>query len=260
MDASIEWVPVADLLDRASQELDVGQMLHTSVFSLFEAMSAVEIGNQKMDPGARPKGDLTPLEQRPLQLELSQEQLLGVMDQLLCLEATWHNGGSLATTVYSSLYMMQPQRVVTNGLLSVFCRSLQAACAEVNHLIMQGCVCEGLVRLKQRGLQDLDAASKCFSKALDKLSVWKSSLNLGQDHELGRDENINSHLVPAVPPRVVPLYSSNQAVQFFESLLQQLVRVCGVTHVDSSRALKEFILDFTARPTCPISRSALHIQ
>lgn len=32
--------------------------------------------------------------------------------------------------------------VVTNGLLSVFCRSLQAACSEVNHLIMQGCVCE----------------------------------------------------------------------------------------------------------------------
>jgi hypothetical protein len=51
MDPSIEWLPVAELLDRASKELDVGQMLHTSVFSLFEAMSAVEIGNQKMDPG-----------------------------------------------------------------------------------------------------------------------------------------------------------------------------------------------------------------
>jgi hypothetical protein len=50
------------------------------------------------------------LEQRPLLLDLSQEQLLGVMDQLLRLEATWHNGGSLATTVYSSLYMMQPER------------------------------------------------------------------------------------------------------------------------------------------------------
>jgi hypothetical protein len=35
--------------------------------------------------GARPKRDTTPLEERPMQLELSQQQLLGVMDHLLCL-------------------------------------------------------------------------------------------------------------------------------------------------------------------------------
>jgi hypothetical protein len=45
-----------------------------------------------------------------MQLELTQQQLLGVMDHLLCLEATWHNGGALARTLYSSMYMMQPQR------------------------------------------------------------------------------------------------------------------------------------------------------
>lgn len=50
-DPNIDWVPVSALLDAASQELDVGQLLHTSVFSLFEAMSAVEIGNPKMDAG-----------------------------------------------------------------------------------------------------------------------------------------------------------------------------------------------------------------
>jgi hypothetical protein len=38
------------------------------------------------------------------------KQLLGVMDHLLCLEATWHNGGALARTLYSSMYIMQPQR------------------------------------------------------------------------------------------------------------------------------------------------------
>eukprot|EP00879_Flechtneria_rotunda_P027761 GHRR01029752.1.p1 GENE.GHRR01029752.1~~GHRR01029752.1.p1 ORF type:complete len:153 (+),score=34.41 GHRR01029752.1:416-874(+) len=110
MDPAVDYVPVLGLLERASNELEVGQLIHTSVFSLFEAMSAVEIGNPRMDAGARPKGDATPLEQRQLQLNLSPAQLLGVMDHLLCLEATWHNGGSLARTVYSSLYMMQPQR------------------------------------------------------------------------------------------------------------------------------------------------------
>lgn len=47
----MDWVPVAGLLQAASDELEVGQLLHTSVFSLFEAMSAVEIGNPKMDAG-----------------------------------------------------------------------------------------------------------------------------------------------------------------------------------------------------------------
>lgn len=49
--AATEWVPIGRLLDAASAELRVGQMVHTSVFSLFEAMSAVEIGNPKMDAG-----------------------------------------------------------------------------------------------------------------------------------------------------------------------------------------------------------------
>jgi hypothetical protein len=50
-DPGVEWVPVAGLLDAASSQLEVGLLLHTSVFSLFEAMSAVEIGNPKMDAG-----------------------------------------------------------------------------------------------------------------------------------------------------------------------------------------------------------------
>lgn len=60
--------------------------------------------------GARPKGDQTPLGQRVLLLDLSPPQLLRLMDHLMCLEATWHNGGALARTLYSSLYMMTPDR------------------------------------------------------------------------------------------------------------------------------------------------------
>jgi hypothetical protein len=51
MDPNVDWVSVSALLDAASSELNVGQLLHTSVFSLFESMSAVEIGNPKMDAG-----------------------------------------------------------------------------------------------------------------------------------------------------------------------------------------------------------------
>lgn len=77
-----------------------------------------------------------------MQLQLPPEQLLGVMDHMMCLEATWHNGGSLAKTLYSSLYLMQPERTAQNAVLSAYCRATEAMCAEVNHLIMTGCVCE----------------------------------------------------------------------------------------------------------------------
>lgn len=50
-DPTVDWVPMAGLLAATSSELQVGQLVHTSVFSLFEAMSAVEIGNPKMDAG-----------------------------------------------------------------------------------------------------------------------------------------------------------------------------------------------------------------
>jgi hypothetical protein len=74
-------------------------------------------------PGARPKGDTTPLQQRALATDLPPQRLLAVLDHLLCLEAAWHSGGALARTVYSSLYMMQPDRCVC--VLSVLVRGVR---------------------------------------------------------------------------------------------------------------------------------------
>eukprot|EP00877_Chromochloris_zofingiensis_P013766 jgi/Chrzof1/8643/Cz03g18200.t1 len=141
-DPTVEWLHVQPLLEAACSQMDVGQMVHTSTFSLFEAMSAVEVGNPKMDAGAQPKTDNLPLADRPLNLDLTQEQLLSIMDHLLCLEATWQTGSSLAQTLYSSLYMMQLPRLSPNVALSAFCRAVEATCLEVNRLVTDGCVCE----------------------------------------------------------------------------------------------------------------------
>ena len=102
------WIPVDRLLDVASKELAVGQLVHVSNFNLFEAMSAVEVGNVKMDSGAQPQGNA--LRDYKLETKLSDSQLIRLMDHLLCLEASWHKGSSLAQTVYCSHYMMQQDR------------------------------------------------------------------------------------------------------------------------------------------------------
>jgi hypothetical protein len=109
-DPNIDVVNIGPLLAAACEQLEVGEMVQSSTFSLFEAMSAVEVGNPKMDAGARPKVDKVPLQERPLPLDLSKAQLVSWMDHLLALEATWHVGGALAQTVYSSLHMMQIPR------------------------------------------------------------------------------------------------------------------------------------------------------
>jgi len=110
MDPNIDYVGIAPLLAAACEQLGVGEMVQSSTFSLFDAMSAVEVGNPKMDAGARPQVARVALAERPLPLDLSKAQLLSWMDHLLCLEATWHVGGALAQTVYSSTHMMQLSR------------------------------------------------------------------------------------------------------------------------------------------------------
>ena len=105
------WIPLDGLLDQAAGQMRVGELVHISNFSLFEAMSAVEVGNMKMDPGAQPQKGPAAREFN-LEPQLSGAQLVQLMDHLLCLEATWHKGSSLAQTVYSSHYMMQQARCV----------------------------------------------------------------------------------------------------------------------------------------------------
>ena len=141
-DPNIDFVGIRPLLAAACEQLDVGEMVQSSTFNLFEAMSAVEIGNPKMDAGARPKVARAPLHARPLPLDLSKPQLLAWMDRLLALEATWHIGGALAQTVYTSLHMMQIGRLGGNATMAGYCRGLHALCHEVNALVLQGCVCE----------------------------------------------------------------------------------------------------------------------
>ncbi|KAF5838431.1 Mak10 subunit, NatC N-terminal acetyltransferase-domain-containing protein [Dunaliella salina] len=140
------YVPITGLLERVRQDLPLGEMVHTDTFSLFEAMSAVELGNVKMDAamsgscksveeliqeGAAPVEGLTPA------------QTLLIMERLLVMEASWHNGAALAQTVFASLYMLRPDRLRDNSpLLHAYCEGVKATCIAVRWLVMHGAVAE----------------------------------------------------------------------------------------------------------------------
>jgi len=108
-DPAVDHVDVTNLFSQAQEQLRTGEMVHDNL-NLFEAMSAVEIGNVKMDAGAVSREPPVPLGDRPLPLALTPGQQLAVMDQILALEATWFSGHPLAQTLYSSLYMLQLPR------------------------------------------------------------------------------------------------------------------------------------------------------
>ena len=90
-----------DGLTKLFPDFDVGQLVHLQSFTLFDAMSAIEIMDPRMDTGmlvedVQKEFDITK--------KLSAKQTLGIMDGLVSREMAWISGHSLSQTVYTCIY------------------------------------------------------------------------------------------------------------------------------------------------------------
>lgn len=117
----LEYVDVQPLLDRVCGGLAPGELLAAEGFSLHDAMTAIEIGDLKMDFGHRTEEvasaeELIAAGQAPTELPVP--QLLALLDRLLAMEATWHTGSMLPLTVFTSLYMLDTDRWATHDSTS----------------------------------------------------------------------------------------------------------------------------------------------
>ncbi|XP_062221658.1 uncharacterized protein LOC133920994 isoform X2 [Phragmites australis] len=131
------WSDASPLLAAACRDLQDGELVHGENFSLFAAMSALEIMDPKMDSGIERSGynsideaiedGVAPI---PLNLDrtLDIQCTLDVMDHLFSCEATWHKGHTLAQTVFTCIYLMRMERTSSHALLNSFCRILRATC------------------------------------------------------------------------------------------------------------------------------------
>lgn len=107
------WLDVQPTLQAVAEQLQHGEMLQAENFNLFEAMSAVEIGDPKMDAGLDTATAPTPdklIEEGLAPVELSVPQLIATLDHLAAMQASWHVGNSMAQTVFICLYMLRPDR------------------------------------------------------------------------------------------------------------------------------------------------------
>nr|CAB3451393.1 unnamed protein product [Digitaria exilis] len=131
------WADASPLLAAACHDLQDGELVHGENFSLFAAMSALEIMDPKMDSGierSRYNSIEEAIEDGVAPIPLSTDRTLDVqcsidvMDHLFSCEATWHKGHTLAQTVFTCIYLMRMERTSSHAVLNSFCRILRATC------------------------------------------------------------------------------------------------------------------------------------
>uniref|UniRef100_A0A674AAQ4 N-alpha-acetyltransferase 35, NatC auxiliary subunit n=1 Tax=Salmo trutta TaxID=8032 RepID=A0A674AAQ4_SALTR len=129
------WVDVTHEFKGACKELNLGELLHDKLFGLFEAMSAIEMMDPKMDAGMignQVNRKVLNFEQAVKDgairvRDLSLPELIGIMDTCFCCLITWLEGHSLAQTVFTCLYVHNPD-LIEDPALKAFTLGILKVC------------------------------------------------------------------------------------------------------------------------------------
>ncbi|XP_034090782.1 N-alpha-acetyltransferase 35, NatC auxiliary subunit isoform X2 [Gymnodraco acuticeps] len=116
-------------------ELNLGELLHDKLFGLFEAMSAIEMMDPKMDAGMignQVNRKVLNFEQAIKEgaikvKDLSLPELIGIIDTSFCCLITWLEGHSLAQTVFTCLYVHNPD-LIEEPALKAFALGILKVC------------------------------------------------------------------------------------------------------------------------------------
>lgn len=124
------WLDAQPFLAAVADQMAPGEMLHAPSFSLFEAMSAIEIGDPRMDASLAALTSPTAkdlVESGLVPTQLDNTTLLSVLDKQMMMEMTWQQGHSLAQTVFTCVYMLRPDR---HGSHDVYILAFSAIAAQ----------------------------------------------------------------------------------------------------------------------------------
>lgn len=150
-DPSTRWIDLEPIVDALSGVLGSGELVHDANFSLFDALNALEIGDAKMDSGAKRAEDVVTLAQMieqgraPIDVPYD-DALVRMMDALLACEATFRSGHALATTLWSNAYALDRSArlddATCNPVLRAFVRATVASASTARHVVQLGDVYE----------------------------------------------------------------------------------------------------------------------
>ncbi|KAF7559885.1 hypothetical protein G7046_g4265 [Stylonectria norvegica] len=154
-DKGVVAVDITEKFSEAVKALSPGDLVKDGFFTLFESVAALEIMDPKMDSGCvKSEDELEEL--YDVSQPLLPEEVLGIIDQLLCLEMAWHLGYPLSQTLFTSVYVeallmpspksiQEVQFIRTAGgvsdpqpmleVLRAYCIGMLKACGYVNERI-----------------------------------------------------------------------------------------------------------------------------
>ncbi|TSL97348.1 N-alpha-acetyltransferase 35, NatC auxiliary subunit [Bagarius yarrelli] len=142
-----EWMDITQDFKASCKELKLGELLHDKFFQqhvsldcvyrfgLFEAMSAIEMMDPKMDAGMignQVNRKVLNFEQAVKDevirvKDLTLPELIGIVDTCFCCLITWLEGHSLAQTVFTCLYVHNPD-LIQDPALKAFALGILKVC------------------------------------------------------------------------------------------------------------------------------------
>jgi hypothetical protein len=141
------WEDITELVTKATEEMELGQLLHKENFTLNEGMSAVEIMDPKMDSGMGAENvhtleEAIETKRLPHAQTLTIQQLIGIVDNLFILLSMWLDGYSLAHTLFTCLYLHRPVLTLENTRIYPLIAVLLKTVALIRAVIMKAEVAE----------------------------------------------------------------------------------------------------------------------
>ena len=91
--------------------LEVGRVVKEPGLTYLEAMNALQMMDINMDTGLR-RDNMNIFDPASC---LTSEQVCWIMDEMLALEMAWYKGATLSQTVYTCLYYLNPQYMLSTG-------------------------------------------------------------------------------------------------------------------------------------------------
>ncbi|EDV21028.1 uncharacterized protein TRIADDRAFT_60373 [Trichoplax adhaerens] len=145
----IHWKDITQAFQNSCQELKPGELVHDQYFSLYEAMSAVELMDPKMDSGMIYRDCASPIlsfeeavEKNKVQVDnFSPSQLIGIVDELLACVASWLDGQPLVQTIFTCSYLHKVE-LIEDTYLKAYCVGILKSCDLIWSLIQSGQVFE----------------------------------------------------------------------------------------------------------------------
>ena len=140
-----EWRDITEPLSLAVQHLTPGELVQEKHFSLFDAMSAVELMDPKMDAWMQWGGFVSYPRTVPEAIERgllkmdghTSAELVGIIDEVFACVATWLEGHTLAQTVFTCLYLLD-----TESIENIYLRAVSQAIVKIVEY-MRECICRG---------------------------------------------------------------------------------------------------------------------